>query len=134
VNDFLAVNMPNDNRQELDFNQLPIPFRCVATDLNSLETLLCLRAFATGRARLHFIPASFRRSRAATATTLSMAESSTTCHRRSQHDLHADVIIAVHLDDAALSSSDITSIVGVLNRALMPESNAMSLRPNGWQM
>jgi NTE family protein len=32
-------------------------------------------------------------------------------------DLHADTIIAIHLEDAALASSDTLSIVGVLNRA-----------------
>ena len=119
VNDFLAVNMPNDNRQELDFNQLPIPFRCVATDLNSLETV----TFASGplpqavRASIS-IPGVFPPVQSRDGHYLvdgGILDNLPTGVLK--HDLHADVIIAVHLDDAALSSSDITSIVGVLNRA-----------------
>jgi NTE family protein len=34
-----------------------------------------------------------------------------------KHDLHADVIIAIHLEDSALTNTDTMSIVGVLNRA-----------------
>jgi NTE family protein len=44
VNEFLTTNLPNYNREELDYNQLPIPFRCVATDLNTLEPV----TFASG--------------------------------------------------------------------------------------
>ena len=39
VNEFLANNMLAYNRHELDFNQTPIPFRCVATDLNTLQSI-----------------------------------------------------------------------------------------------
>ena len=44
VNEFLTGNLPDYNRQELDYDQLPIPFRCVATDLNTLESV----TFASG--------------------------------------------------------------------------------------
>jgi hypothetical protein len=39
VNEFLTANMPAYNREDLDYNQLPIPFRCVATDLNTLRSI-----------------------------------------------------------------------------------------------
>ncbi len=39
VNEFLIVNMLAYNGRELDYNRMPIPFRCVATDLNTLQPL-----------------------------------------------------------------------------------------------
>ena len=44
VNEFLATNLLDANRQELDFDGLMIPFRCMATDLNTLEPV----SFASG--------------------------------------------------------------------------------------
>jgi len=119
ANDFLAVNMPNDNSQELDFNQLPIPFRCVATDLNSLATV----TFASGplpqavRASIS-IPGVFPPVQGGDGHYLvdgGILDNLPTGVLK--HDLHADIIIAVHLDDAVLSTSDVSSIVGILNRA-----------------
>ena len=57
---------PRHNSQELDYNRLPIPFRCVATELNTLHPsplprALCPRPFAP----LSPFPASFRRFRTA---------------------------------------------------------------------
>ena len=44
VNEFLTTNLADYNTRELDFDRLPIPFRCVAADLNNLQTV----AFAAG--------------------------------------------------------------------------------------
>jgi NTE family protein len=119
VNEFLTSNLPNYNSQELDFNRLPIPFRCVATDLNTLESV----TFASGP-----LPQAVRAS-------ISIPGVFPPVQDRSGHylvdggildnlptgvlkrDLRADVIIAIHLDDAALSSTDTNSALGVLNRA-----------------
>jgi NTE family protein len=119
VNEFLTSNLPNDNSQELDFNQLPIPFRCVATDLNTLTTV----TFASGP-----LPQAVRAS-------ISIPGVFPPVQDRNGHylvdggildnlptgvlkrDLHADVIIAIHLEDAALSNADTRSALGVLNRA-----------------
>jgi len=119
VNEFLTSNLPNDNSQELDFNRLPIPFRCVATDLNTLASV----TFASGP-----LPQAVRAS-------ISIPGVFPPVEDRNGHylvdggildnlptgvlkrELHADVIIAIHLEDAALSNADISSALGVLSRA-----------------
>src|ERR1035438_5876159 len=44
VDEFLTTNMLDYNSRELDYNRTPIPFRCVATDLNTLQSV----TFAAG--------------------------------------------------------------------------------------
>jgi NTE family protein len=119
VNEFLAVNLPNENSQELDYNQLPIPFRCVAADLNTLATV----TFASGP-----LPRAVRASVSIPGVFPPVQDSNghylvdggildnlpTDVLKR---DLHADIVIAIHLEDAPLASSDTLSIIGVLGRA-----------------
>jgi NTE family protein len=119
VNEFLAGNLADYNRQELDYNRLPIPFRCVATDLNSLESV----TFAAGplpqavRASISipgvFPPVQDRRGHfLVDGGILNNLPTEVL-----KHDLHADTIIAIHLEDAPLANTDTMSILGVLNRA-----------------
>ena len=119
VNEFLTSNLPNDNSQELDFDRLPIPFRCVATDLNTLASV----NFASGplpqavRASIS-IPGVFPPVQDRNGHYLvdgGILDNLPTSVLK--HELHADIIIAIHLEDAALSNSDISSALGVLNRA-----------------
>ncbi len=119
VNEFLSGNMPDYNRQPLDYDQLPIPFRCVATDLNTLESV----TFSSGplpqavRASIS-IPGVFPPVQAPNGHFLVdggiLDNLPTDVLKR---DLHADAIIAVRLEDAPLASADTMSIVGVLGRA-----------------
>jgi NTE family protein len=119
VNLFLTTNLLGYNRALLDFNRLPIPFRCVATDLNTLQVV----PFAGGplpqavRASIS-IPGVFPPVQAANGHYLAdggiVDNLPTDVLRR---DLHADIVIAVRLQDAPLADSDVSSIVGVLNRA-----------------
>jgi NTE family protein len=119
VNEFLTTYLPNDNNQGLDYNQLPIPFRCVATDLNTFAPV----TFASGP-----LPQAVRAS-------ISIPGVFPPVQDRNGHylvdggildnlptdvlkrDLHADFIIAIHLDDAAITKADTSSALGVLNRA-----------------
>ena len=119
INQFLSNNLLAYNRQELDYNQIPIPFRCVATDLNTLQSI----TFSSGplpqavRASIS-IPGVFPPVQAANGHFLvdgGILDNLPTDVLK--HDLRADTIIAVHLEDAALSGADVGSIVGVLNRA-----------------
>ena len=119
VNEFLTVNLPNYNSDELDYNQLPIPFRCVATDLNTLATV----TFASGplpqavRASIS-IPGVFPPVQDRNGHYLvdgGILDNLPTDVLK--HDLHAGVIIAIRLEDAPLTSADTMSIVGVLDRA-----------------
>ncbi|MGO9777458.1 MAG: patatin-like phospholipase family protein [Terracidiphilus sp.] len=119
VNEFLTGNLPDYNRQPLDYDQLPIPFRCVATDLNTLESV----TFAAGplpqavRASIS-IPGVFPPVLAPNGHFLVdggiLDNLPTDVLKR---DLHADAIIAIRLEDAPLASADTMSIVGVLGRA-----------------
>ena len=119
VNDFLSGILSGYNNQELDFDRLPIPFRCVATDLNTLDMV----TFSGGP-----LPQAVRAS-------ISLPGIFAPVQDRNghylvdggildnlptdvlKHDLHADTIIAIRLEDSALSNSDVSSIVCVLNRA-----------------
>jgi NTE family protein len=119
VNGFLLTNMPAYNRQELDYNRMPIPFRCVATDLTTLQPV----EFSSGplpqavRASISipgvFPPVEDRQGHFLVDGGI-LDNLPTDVLKR---DLHADIVIAVHLEDAAISGSDTSSIVGVLNRA-----------------
>ncbi len=119
VNEFLTSNLLAYNRQELDYNQTPIPFRCVATDLNTMQAVI----FAAGplpqavRASIS-IPGVFPPVQAANGHYLVDGGILDTLPADVlKNDLHADTVIAVHLQEAAVSNPDISSIVGVLNRA-----------------
>jgi len=119
VDEFLSTEFFAYNSQELDYNRIPISFRCVATDLNTLQSV----TFAAGP-----LPQAVRAS-------ISIPGVFPPVEDRNGHflvdggildnlptdllrgDLHADVVIAVHLDDTGHSGVDTTSIVGVLNRA-----------------
>jgi NTE family protein len=119
VNEFLASNMPDYNRQELDYDRFPIPFRCVATDLNTLQSV----TFSSGplpqavRASIS-IPGVFPPVQDRNGHFLvdgGILDNLPTDVLK--HDLHADAIIAIRLEDAPLANADTLSIVGVLDRA-----------------
>lgn len=120
VNAFLATNMAAYNSSNLDFNRMPIPFRCVATDLNTLGPVV----FAAGplpsavRASIS-IPGVFppvTDSRGHSLVDGGIMDNLPADVVR--NDLQADIVIAVHLDGGGVANSvDTSSIVSVLNRA-----------------
>jgi NTE family protein len=119
VNEFLATYLFGYNREQLDYDRLPIPFRCVATDLNTLQPV----TFSSGpiaqavRASISipgvFSPVQDRNGHYLVDGGI-VDNLPTDVLRR---DLHADTVIAIRLEDSPLDSSDTSSIVGVLNRA-----------------
>jgi NTE family protein len=119
LNEFLITYMPAYNSQELDFDRMPIPFRCVATDLNTLQMV----TFAHGPLpeAIHAsvsIPGVFPPVKGDDGHYLvdgGILDNLPTDVVR--NDLHADIVIAVHLRSDVLTSKDTNSIVGVLNRA-----------------
>jgi len=119
VNEFLTTNLSAYNNRELDYDRLPIPFRCVATDLNALKSV----TFSSGplpqavRASIS-IPGVFPPVQDLNGHYLvdgGILDNLPTDVLK--NGLHADVIIAIRLEDSALSTSDTSTIVGVLNRA-----------------
>jgi NTE family protein len=119
ASDFLVTRLASYNRQELDYNQMPIPFRCVALDLNTLRQV----TFSSGplpRAVLASIaiPGIFPPVQnpdghyfvdGGVLDNLPVG-----IVRR---DLHADLVIAVHIEDITFTGSDTGSAPGVLIRA-----------------
>jgi NTE family protein len=119
VNAFLTANMPSYNREELDYDLFPIPFRCVATDLNTLSSItfahgpLPQSVLASISIPGVFPPVLDRRGHYLVDGGI-LDNLPTDVLKR---ELHAGVIVAVHLEDSPIGGSDTSSIVGVLNRA-----------------
>ena len=87
--------------EDLDYNRLPIPFRCVATDLNTLASVtLCRRPAPPGGSRLYLDSRRLLSGGGCrTATILvdgGIVDNLPTDVLR--RDLHADAVIAVHLE------------------------------------
>ncbi|WP_420239382.1 patatin-like phospholipase family protein [Telmatobacter bradus] len=119
VNNFLATILADENTTQLDFDHLPIPFRCVATDLNSLAPIVFDHGPLPSAVRASIsIPGVFPPVQAENGHMLVdggiVDNLPADVVRR---DLHADVVIAIHIEDSKLSASDTSSIAGVLNRA-----------------
>jgi NTE family protein len=119
VNEFLIANMSAYNGQDLDFDRMPIPFRCVATDLNSLQAVTFNHGPLPQAVRASIsIPGVFPPVQGNDGHYLVdggiLDNLPTDVVRR---DLHAGIVIAVYLQSAPISPADTSSIVGVLNRA-----------------
>ena len=119
VNEFLITNMSAYNTQDLDFDSMPIPFRCVATDLNTLQAVTFARGPLPQAVRASIsIPGFFPPVKGSDGHYLvdgGILDNLPTDVVR--NDLHADIVIAVHLKSDTISAKDTDSIVGVLNRA-----------------
>ncbi len=118
LNEFLRTNLKGYNRAPLDYNKLPIPFRCVATDLTSLQRVvfdggplpLAVRAsisipgiFAPVGLNGHYLVDG------------AIVDNLPTDIAR--QDLHADIVIGVHLGSVRFGEGDVSSVVGVFARA-----------------
>lgn len=119
LNQFLNRELFNYNDSKLDFDQLPIPFRCVATDLTTLQPVVFRSGPLTQAVRASVsIPGFFPPAQAADGHFLvdgGIVDNLPTGVLR--RELHADVVIAVHLETGTMTASDIGSVVNVLNRA-----------------
>jgi len=119
VNQFLSTKLLGYNRSQQDYNHLPIPFRCVATDLNTFEPITFGGGSLAQAVRASIsIPGVFPPVQDATGHYLAdggIVDNLPTDVLRK--DLHAGVVIAIRLEDSELADADVASIVGVLNRA-----------------
>jgi len=118
LNEFLAENLSHYNRSDLSYDRLPIPFRCVATDLNTMEQVV----FAGGSLpqAIHAsiaIPGVFPPVQYADHYLVDGAIMDNLPTDIVKQDLHADVVIAVHLESPGFSESDVSSVVGIFARA-----------------
>lgn len=121
VNELLATTMANYNSHELDFDTMPIPFRCVATDLTTLKTVTFSRGPLPIAVRASIsIPGIFPPLKNPEGHFLVdggiLNNLPIDVVRR---ELKADVVIAVHLKSDILRPSDTGSLIGVLGRAFV---------------
>ena len=102
---------------QLDFNDLPIPFRCVSTDLNDAKTVIFARGSLQDAVRASAsIPGVF------TPFELNGHEyvDGAVLHNLPTQDviaMKADVVLAVSLPLQPVGKGDLSSILGVLQRA-----------------
>ncbi len=119
LDDFLREAFASYNSHTIDFDQLPIPFRCVATDLTDLDALI----FRGGplptavRASISipgvFAPVDYHHHYLVDGAIMDNLPVSV-----ARRDLHASVIIAVHLTDPPFTEGEVSSIVSILSRTL----------------
>lgn len=118
LNTFITDQLIPYNSEQLNFDELPIPFRCVATDL----TILAPKVFASGSLPYALrtsiaIPGVFAPIRANGHVFVDGAIVDNLPVDVLRDDLGAQVLIAVHLEDAAFAADDATSLFGVFGRA-----------------
>lgn len=118
LNDLLRKEFNAYNSVEGDFDRMPIPFRCVATDLNTLEPLVFRGGPMPDAIRASIsIPGVFSPVRYQGHYLVDGAFTDNLPTTVARNDLRADVIIAVHLKSAGLTEADMNSIFGVFSRA-----------------
>ena len=119
LNAFLARQLSAYNSENLDFDALPIPFRCVATNLTTLQP----EVFSSGslpfavRASIS-IPGVFPPVRRGQDVFVDGAIMDNLPTDFLRSELHAQVVISVYLGDSPLSEQDATSLVGIFARTL----------------
>ncbi len=117
LNDFLFDNFGHYDNTNLRFDQLPIPFRCVSTDLTILHPVF----FEGGplpqaiRASIAipgiFAPVPYSGHYLADGGLMDNLPT-----RAVKQDLHADIVIAVKLPSTNFTEADVDSVVGVFAR------------------
>ena len=115
---FLRLNLDRYNQSDLRYDRLPIPFRCIATDLNTFQPVV----FDGGplpqavRASISipgvFAPVEYRGHYLVDGAILDNLPTDVV-----KQDLRADVVIGVHLQSSGFSAADVSSVVGVFTRA-----------------
>jgi NTE family protein len=118
LNEFLRANFDRYNRKELSYDGLPISFRCVATDLNTLQPVVFDGGPMPQAVRASvaipgiFSPVQYRDHYLVDGGIMDNLPTDIV-----KEDLHSDVVIAVHFAAPKFSEADVSSVVGVLARA-----------------
>jgi len=114
----LSDELVSYNTPGLDFDQLPIPFRCVATDLTTLRPKVFRSGSLPFAVRTSIsIPGIFSPVRLDSHVFVDGAIVDNLPVDVLRDDLGAQVLIAVHLPDAAFATTDAASLVSVFGRA-----------------
>jgi NTE family protein len=118
LNAFLLDGFDAYNHEGIAFDELPIPFRCVATDLNTLEPVVFDGGSMPQAIRASIsIPGIFSLVSYHGHYLVDGAIMDNLPTDVAKNELHADVIIAVHLTTSAFAESDVNSVLGIFSRA-----------------
>jgi NTE family protein len=118
LNAFLRDHFASYNSASVDFDRLPIPFRCVATDLTSMKPLIFRGGPLPSAVRASisipgvFPPVDYHKHFLVDGAIMDNLPIDV-----ARRDLHSSVIIAVHLPNTPFSESDVSSVVGVFASA-----------------
>ncbi len=118
LNDFLHDELQNYDGDGLRFDELPIPFRCVSTDLNTLHRVVFYGGSMPLAVRASIaIPGIFAPVKYQGHYLVDGAIMENLPTEVVKQDLRADVVIAVLLPSTEFADSDVASVVGVFARA-----------------
>ena len=118
LNAFLTNQLASYNTGRLEFDDLPIRFRCVSTDLTTLRPLVFSSGSLPFAVRSSIsIPGIFPPTTLGTDVLVDGAIVDNLPTDVLRNDLHADVIIAVHLADASFLVKDATGVSEIFGRA-----------------
>jgi NTE family protein len=118
LNAFLHDEFYSYDSDGLRFDDLPIPFRCVSTDLNTLRPVIFYGGSIPLAVRASIaIPGIFAPVKYQNHYLVDGAIMQNLPTQVAKHDLRPDVIIAVLLPSAKFTDADVASIVGVFARA-----------------
>ena len=118
LNVFLHDEFHNYDSNGVSFDELPIPFRCVSTDLNTLHRVVFYGGSIPLAIRASIaIPGIFAPVKYQGHYLVDGAIMQNLPTEVAKTDLRSDVIIAVLLPSAKFTDSDVASIVGVFARA-----------------
>ncbi len=119
LNAFLGRQLDAYNSENLDFDTLPIPFRCVATNLTTLQPAVFRSGSLPFAVRASIsIPGVFppvRRGQDILVDGAIMDNLPTDVLRS---ELHSQIVISVYLGDSPFPEQDATSLVGIFARTL----------------
>ena len=118
LNELLREQFNAYNNENVSFDQLPIPFRCVATDLNSLAPVVFSKGSMAQAVRASIsIPGIFSPVKYDDHYLVDGAIVDNLPTDIAKTDLHSEVVIAVHLATSDFVENDVHSILGIFSRA-----------------
>jgi NTE family protein len=118
LNAFLHDELHNYDGDHLRFDELPIPFRCVSTDLNTLRPVIFYGGSIPLAVRASIaIPGIFAPVKYQGHYLVDGAIMENLPTDVAKKDLRSDVVIAVLLPSVEFTDTDVASVVGVFARA-----------------
>ncbi len=118
LNDLLRSKFASYNSASISFNDLPIPFRCVATDLNALTPVVFDAGSMADAVRASisipgiFSPVSYHGHYLVDGAIMDNLPTDVV-----KNDLKSDIVIGVHLATSNFEESDVRSVLGIFTRA-----------------